>query len=363
MTSDHNKPVYQRIYDTILKEIRSDKYMGDTRLPTDGQLMKRFKTSRMTVIRAMKELEREGIIVRHVGLGSFVNMVPPQKDNLLSLIIIGTSDLRFFEPIYNQIAEECFRLGLPLLWGFGSNAIVTDNVQASAICKRCIDQKVSGVFYAPSLPDPHGNPNINQKILQTLTRSGIKVVLLCRDIYEFPRRSNFDRVTINDLESGYLQAEHLLKKGCRRILYLSPTRTASLRIGRQEGYRMALDDAGIPFRPEWKLVGNTADLSFVKKALEFNPDGMICFNDYVAVPLLNHLRTLHIAVPEQIKVIGYDNIDYLDFADVALSTLAQPQKEMGIAAVHMMLERLRGNTLPPASMSFSAKLIERRSSH
>ena len=78
---------------------------------------------------------------------------------------------------------------------------------------------VAGVFFAPVELTP-GMEKVNRKVADALDRAGIVVVLLDRDVEQYPRRSKFDLVGIDNVRAGFLQADHLLQLGCRRIDYL-----------------------------------------------------------------------------------------------------------------------------------------------
>lgn len=353
------KPVYRRVMDAVMRDINAGRYDQEGRLPSDGQLTRRFATSRMTVIKAMTELEHEGVLERRVGRGSFVTRRAMTGPPLVSLVVTGIRDLRFFESVCGQIVSACFARELKLHSAFGNKGIVRDDHSMEQICNRYIEQGVQGVFFAASAPSSSEEYELNCAITDRLRESGIQVVLVCRDLPRYPLRSRYDLAGVNDMEAGYLQARHLIAKGCKRILHVSPSWTERLFSGRRAGYQIAMEEAQLPCSRQWSLVGETTDRSFIENILRFRPDGIICFNDYSAIPILNFFRSFGIRVPEDILLIGFDDTEFASFPDVSLTTMAQPVTAIATGAVDLMLDRINGSTQPARALLFSATLIER----
>ncbi|MDO4585759.1 MAG: GntR family transcriptional regulator [Planctomycetia bacterium] len=360
-THTKNKPVYKQIYDFISEGIHTGKFGNLEKLPSDGQLMVRFGASRTTVVKAMQELKLKGLIDRRPGSGSYVRLNDKKSNKLVSMIVADVNDVEFFEYICSSIASNCYNNELSLLWGTDYSSIVTNEKCAIELCQRYIDMGVSGVFFAPCQLPGHNKLDMNSIITETLSSAGITVVLMDRDIVPFPIRSQFDLIGIDNYEAGFIQTQHLIERGCRRIIYASRHGTVGTMSGRYAGYRYALEMAGISFEKEWHQIGTATDIEFAKTILTHNPDGIACFHDPIAIELLNNFQKLNVCVPQKLKVIGLDDVKYSNYLTIPLSTLRQPCPKIGAQAVERMIRRLQGETGEPKQISFSATLIPRRS--
>jgi GntR family transcriptional regulator of arabinose operon len=354
------RPKHREIYDYLHAAIAAEQYATGQRLPTDGQLMRQFATSRPTVARAMHDLEQAGLVERRPGSGTYVRRPGRVAHQLLGLLIPGLGETEIFEPICGEIARACQKHQFGLLWGDTSSSAENQELQAEELCRRYIEQRVAGVFFAPVELTP-GMDQVNREIAHALDRAGIAVVLLDRDVEAFPRRSGFDLVGIDNFRAGYLQAEHLLGLGCRRLHYVARPLSAPTVDARIAGYRQALADRGI--LPEGARVhrGDPADVEFVRSLLADPPEAFLCANDITAANLMRNLIQLGFGVPGQVRVMGLDDVKYARLLSVPLSTLRQPCRELGAAAVAAMVDRLQNRKLPARSILLDTQLVTRES--
>jgi DNA-binding LacI/PurR family transcriptional regulator len=355
------QPKHRAIYDYVRAAILGGQFAAGQRLPTDGQLMRQFDTSRPTVARAMRDLEQAGLVERRPGSGTYVRLPAGVRNQLLGLLIPGLGETEIFEPVCGEIARACQKHNLGLLWGDSSAGAEDQELQAQALCRRYIDQKVAGVFFAPVELTP-GMDQVNCRIAHDLDRAGIAVVLLDRDVAAFPRRSGFDLVGIDNFRAGYLQAEHMLDLGCRRVHYVARPMSAPTVDGRIAGYQRALQDRGISAEPGWVHRGDPADEAFVAKILDDTPEALLCANDITAANLMRNLIQLGSDVPEQVRVMGLDDVKYARLLSVPLTTLRQPCREIGAAAMSAMVDRLENRQLPARSILLDTQLVVRESS-
>lgn len=324
--------------------------------------MASFGASRATVAKAMRELEYQGLVDRRPGSGSFVRETSaPSGAKLATTIVADKSDVEFFQQMTASVASSGRDSEISFLLGADCSAFANDERAAVALCRRYIDLGVRGAFFAPcELRDDRGN-DLNRAITETLSEAGVVVVLLDRDVVPFPRRSRFDLVGIDNFEAGFIQAEHLIERGCKRLVYASRSGALGTMDGRCAGFRYALERAGLPFDEDFCLVGDAKDVEFAKRILKREPDGVACFHDPIAIELLNNFQKLKVAVPEQIKIIGLDNVKYSNYLTTPLTTLSQPLAQIGAQAVERMTRRLNGETGEPKQILYSATLIPRRS--
>jgi LacI family transcriptional regulator len=160
-----------------------------------------------------------------------------------------------------------------------------------------------------------------------------------------------------DLEStGYLATRHLLSAGRTRIGYVSDRRGSSPGELRKRGYRRALAEWGQPVRPElefeYPLPGEGQDywsgyaIGERVAALHERPDAMFVFNDLGAIGFEDALLDCGVRIPEEIAVVGVDDIEESARARVPLTTVRQPTARIGALAVQSLIARLRGEEVP-----------------
>ncbi len=363
MTMTPHKPLYLQIFEHVYTNILSGAYGARGRLPTDGQLMRRFHTTRVTVAKAMKELERTGLIQRRPGAGSFVRPAESANGAFVSTLIAGLGDTEFFEPICAQIAQACHACNLSLIWGATSPATpVCGGDDIDALCARFAAQRVSGVFFVPDEIPEGCADNRNLKIAQALTAAGIAVVLLDRDVVPFPAQSPYDLVGIDNVDAGYKQTRHLIECGCSRILYVTRPGQLWTKTARIAGYRLALEQAGLTFDPADVCVGDANASSFCRSVLKRKPDGIVCFHDPVAIHLIQNFQKLRVNIPERVKIVGLDDVRYSEFLPVPITTLQQPCLSIGTQAADLMVRRINRDAHPPRRILFDTRLIVRTSS-
>lgn len=363
MTSPLRKPLYLTIFEHVHDNILSGAYGSTGRLPTDGQLVRRFHTTRATVAKAMKELERTGLIERRPGAGSFIRPAARARGAFVSTLIAGLGDTEFFEPICAQIAQACHACNLSLIWGANSPARPLGlDTTVDALCARFVAQRVSGVFFVPDELPEGGCDDRNLRIAQALTAAGIAVVLLDRDIVSFPAQSPYDLVGIDNVDAGFRQTRHLLECGCRRILYVTRPGRLWTKTARIAGYRLALEQAGLPADAARVCVGDATAPVFCKSLLRLRPDGIVCFHDPVAIHLIQNFQKLCVRIPERLKIVGLDDVRYSEFLPIPITTLQQPCLSIGTQAADLMVRRINGDRHPPRRILFETRLIVRASS-
>ena len=143
-------------------------------------------------------------------------------------------------------------------------------------------------------------------------------------------RSQYDLVGIDNRRAGYAITAHLLKAGCRRIVFIGRPRSAPTVDARISGYREAVADAR---RDSHICRVDPEDVTEVKRILKtIRPDGFVCANDFTAAQLLKTLNGLDVAVPGDVRMAGIDDVKYASLLPVPLTTIHQPCAELGAAA-------------------------------
>jgi DNA-binding LacI/PurR family transcriptional regulator len=156
-----------------------------------------------------------------------------------------------------------------------------------------------------------------------------------------------DHVAMPNFEASRAATRHLIERGCRRIAFLSgPVEEVNTSGLRFPGYRQALEDAGLPSDPALvQRVDRTGMLEGAQRAREMGKsglefDGVFCVNDSLAMGVLRGLADAGIRVPDDVKVIGFDNVEEGEFLIPSLSTVDPDHDGMAERAVELLVRRI-----------------------
>ncbi|HET6406271.1 MAG TPA: substrate-binding domain-containing protein, partial [Chthoniobacteraceae bacterium] len=150
--------------------------------------------------------------------------------------------------------------------------------------------------------------------------------------------------------------------GARRIAFLSYARTAATIAERAAGYREALLFHGIPLVPEMVHQLESEDDASMRRVVEMgHPDAFVCGNDPTAGRLMQELIAAGYRIPLDVRVVGIDDLRYASLLPVPLTTMHQPCREIGMAAMSAMLERLARPDMPVRDVLLECQLVVRKS--
>jgi LacI family transcriptional regulator len=221
-----------------------------------------------------------------------------------------------------------------------------------------IRRGVRGVFYLPHSISDDGDL-INRRVIELFNRANVPVVLLDRDICNFPQRSSFDLVGVDNLRGGYLLGQHLIDAGCRRTLFFSDNIAFSSARARWIGYRAAMEASGV----EPRVFGcDPESAAAVMEAVRgYQPDGIVCDNDRHAAMIMRHLLNAKVEIPGQIKLAGFDDTPTASLLSVPLTTVRQPAGAIALRAMSVMNDRIAHPDAPAADVAVHCELIVRES--
>ena len=353
------KPPYRDVADTLREKILAGKY-PDGKIPSERALMRYYGVSRATASKALDALVDDGLVVRRRGSGAFVNaMGGPPRTALVSTLFAEMDVREFFSSICNSIADRARAYNLSLVWGTRREFDeLTSGGSVAAYIARCRSIGIRGVFFVPQDSPPDSDPGRrNRMIAEALRTNGIAVVLIDRDLGTFPQRSDFDFVGIDNVQAGYGQVEHLVGRGCRRIVYVTHEKRVWTVDARISGFRGAIEDFGLPSGPGVLFRGNPASEAFVRSVARARPDGIAFVHDDMAIEFMPVWERVS---RRKVRYVGMDDIAHC--AHLGISSMRQPARFIGEEAARLMALRLGNDTLPPRQVLFSAELVARASS-
>jgi DNA-binding LacI/PurR family transcriptional regulator len=210
--------------------------------------------------------------------------------------------------------------------------------------------------------------------LRQLFDRGFPLVLIDR---YFPGLA-VDTVTFDNIGGGFIAVQHLFEQGHRRIGYIGTDnlRTSSI-VERLAGYRWALDACELPVESDLICTAlhitswppPDADVerynqSALRAYLERpdRPEAVFACNDYVAFQVVQAAERLGLRIPDDLGLVGFDNLSCADYFGVPLTTVEQQFDDLGATAASLLLDRINGRRTRVGRFVISTRLIVRRSS-
>lgn len=177
----------------------------------------------------------------------------------------------------------------------------------------------------------------------------------------------FDGVLMNNRESAEMAVTYLIEHGHRHIGYIGGSFRIQNFKSRERGFRMVLEEQGLELRPEWRvLVGTSMESAYdgMLQWLEGKPELPTAFfadNDLIALGAMKALAQKGIRVPEDVSVVGFDNLPYSAISAPALTTIQVHKRSMGQMAVHHLLSVASGQQSCHCKLQCCTTFVERES--
>jgi LacI family transcriptional regulator len=192
--------------------------------------------------------------------------------------------------------------------------------------------------------------------------SGTPVVAVDHNV----RSSTLPTVDSDNLSGAVTATEYLLRLGHRRIGFLAGRRDLESAQLREQGYRRALEQAGIEFDRELVRVGDYHAQQARRAAeellqLEPRPTAVFAANDASAIETVAVARTLGLGVPDDLSVVGFDNVPESALCEPPLTTIEQPIQRLGQEAVELLIALIEGRAREPSHVVLPTRLVERGS--
>ena len=239
----------------------------------------------------------------------------------------------FFAEVARGAEDRAAEAGMTVLLGNSDES----DVRQEAHLELFQEQRVNGVLLTPASDDLSS--------LRRFTDAGMPVVLVDHEVDE----GEIPSVSVDDVEGGRLAVRHLLDAGRRRIAYVSGPRSVRQVAERLEGAQAAIAEVPgatlevIEQASLTVLQGRAAGEALAARAEQDRPDAVFAANDLLAVGLLQAFSfAAGVRVPEDIAMVGYDDIDFASATVVPLSSVRQPARLLGRTGVELLLQELDG---------------------
>lgn len=303
-----------------------------------------------TVARIKKIADELGYVPSAVARG-----LKTSRSNALGVIVSRIDD-PFFGEILQGIEDVCQQAGYSLFVAASQRNFEREQVIVRAMGERRVD----GLIICST--------NFEKEHENKLKTYGIPIVAVDNQAW-----SDYQYSIYHDDYYGSQQAtRYLLKLGHQKIAYLGNQEAGRTTQDRLDGFSQALQEVGSRTREEYIFhgpnglpEGGLAGAQYFVE-LEEPPTAIVCFNDMMAVGVLQGLKSSDVEVPHMCSVVGFDNINITAYTDPPLTTFEQPKYQLGSAAARMMMKLLDSSSdgASPAQPEYRilrGKLVVRQS--
>jgi len=332
-----------------------------TQLLPHRELATSYGVSIITINKALSGLVSEGILHSRVGRGTFVAMRPAQSEQARAPQTLGfvLRDLGspFFSLVAHAAEQKVDALGYGLLFSSSANRIDREEEQI----RRFTDLGVSGLIIASM-----GRTYRLSDQIQALHDQRFPYAMV-----SYTAGDNVPFIGMDGEAGGYLAASHLIGNGRRRIGYIGDKFGSVTGGQRGVGYRRALHESGLevtpeiqfayPYEGEWNDYRSGYAIGERVARMSDRPDAMFVFNDLGAIGFQDAVLDAGLRVPDDIAIVGLDDIEVAARARVPLTTVRQPVARIGELAAESVITQIRTGR-PAVRTILAPQLVVRRSS-
>ena len=357
MNLSNNGPKYSQLKEYLKEKMRQGNILPDEQLPSENMLARQFMVSRHTVRQALGDLENEGYVYREQGRGTFC--APRKRNNSGRTIAVVTTYISdyIFPAVIRGIEEVLSASGYTLLLANTGN----DKLKEAQCLENLLSQDIAGLIIEPT---KSAGDNVNFKYFQELKRRKIPYLMLHAVYPELEPAY----IVMDDEKGGYMVTQYLLQLGHRDIAGIFKADDLQ-GVKRQAGFCSALNTYNISLKPEF--LGNydteqqkSFPYQFTRGLLQRvnKPTAIVCYNDQIAIRILEAVREEGIKIPDQLSIIGYDDSSLAVASEVKMTTIKHPKAEMGRQAARFIIDMMEGRMEKPR-LVYQPELIIRSSCH
>ena len=217
------------------------------------------------------------------------------------------------------------------------------------------EERVAGLIIAPAYGD-------SVQSLLKLRQSGIPTVLLDRNVGE----DKIDAVLVDNVAGAYTATQHLIALGRRRIVLVNGDTRIKTFADRHRGYCKALEDAGIPFNREYVVevypkIERSIEAALALLQLDPRPDAIFAGNNLITVGVLKAIKQLGLNIPQEIALVGFDDMPWSSELCPPVTSIAQPTYELGQEAARLLIRRIQDPNAFQQTIMLHTRLIVRES--
>ncbi len=324
-------------------------------IPSEKALCAEFNVARGTLRQALRRLEDEGYLRREQGRGTFVQSaqqqaaVPDARARRVGFIVPYVRDSSV-PTIFVGFQEASERLGWSVLFRQANSGLD----EQRATIEKLVSERVAGIALYAADSD-------NASPLAEIIPPGFPIVLIDR----YLKGVNADYVASDHFGGALWAVQFLIDNGHRRIGFVRWLSTATSIEHRMLGYQQALRERNIALDPSltfhvegYPTVDITSLVAYLARS--DRPTAVMAANDQIAIALYRAAMIAGLRVPDDLSIVGFDDLDISARLEPPLTTLAQPFKQIGETAVHLLHRRINGGG-PSQRIALSSQLMIRGS--
>lgn len=253
-------------------------------------------------------------------------------------IIVPELDNTFFTEVLAGVAELADEKNFTMIVCNTGN----DGEKENAALSMMEQQRVRGVIFTPAIG--YSDAESEEAIRLRLKNLNVSVVLVDREI----QNAQWDGVYYENFQSGYLATKHLIQSGKKKIGIITGDMELKHAQDRYQGYVQAMEDYHLPIEEKYIYKGDyTAQTSYeiTRRMMDTQdfPEALVLSNNLTSLGYIKAIRELGKELDQEIKVVGIDHIPILDTIGYQYNCVTRDTKEMGRAAIELLLERLENS--------------------
>ncbi len=314
---------------TVSRVLNNNSNVNDA---TRAKILKAIKELKYQPSRVAKRLRSKGISSHLVGI-----LVPDIRNPFYVDVLEGIEEVAYD---HNYALIMC---------NFGQ-----DEKKEKMYLEILQSESIDGLIAAPASED--------DPLLRKMVKEGLPVVCVDRGL----NGVKVDVVLVNNERGAYNAVDHLVKSGYKRIAFIAGLSTIPTSRWREKGYREALQANHIPIDEELIKFGDSSHESGVKHCSQLlkmthPPDAIFAGNNLITLGVLETIHKMGRKVPEEVAVVGFDDMYWSNSLNPPLTAVRQPAHEIGRRAGELLLQRINDKERPHIQMILETELIVRKS--
>ncbi|MEK3889905.1 GntR family transcriptional regulator [Bacillus sp. FSL K6-3431] len=350
--SNPSVPKYQIARDYILNFIQNKDIPAHDRIPSESEFIDKLGVSSITVRRALAELVDEGVIYRIKGKGSFISDQKPTnqtRSKLITFVLSGNemydnSYIQIIKGVQSYLSEHDYKLIIEF---------IENNIdQEIELVKKLIQTDCGGLLIYSS------DPEAAKEYLKDIQLKRLPVVLLDR----FPMGIPLPCITCNNHDGAYEAVKYLIDLGHTKIGFSAYDFFLNSEKERYLGYQHAMMNANLS--TDSTIFFEERNLNYKELVTEIKKGcltALFCVNDRRALEVIDQLTKMGISIPQDISIIGFDDLESSKYAKISLSTVKQHFDILGYEAAKLLLDIHKNTQIEPKKVLLPTSLIIRES--
>lgn len=335
---NNDRPKYQVLKDYLIDTIKTEKRKPGEQIDSENELSEKFGISRQTVRQAIGELVNEGWLYRVQGKGTYIDRRPDVKNVPSKIIGVMTTYLNDY--IFPSIIRGID--GVLSSQGYNIFLCCTYNQhEKEQLClENLLHQKIDGLIVEPT---KSALPNPNLDLYRELSSRGVPVLF----IHGGYDGLDYSTIIEDDRMAGYLATKHLIQENHEKIggVFKIDDKQGHLRF---KGFQDAHKEHGIPLSDtrvvwfdthevEYKFNGEASGLL---QGLISDCSAIVCYNDQIAVKIMDMVRKSAKSIPEEFSLVSFDDSNIAIASEPKLTSVAHPKEALGVKAAESILQMI-----------------------